>query len=174
MRVIIRANTIEQEKQIIEHTKKKIKWLKQNCYICVLPKKPLKQEYNIKDYKQGIAKIKKEWKKVEKEFFQRLIKLFGKKVEETYVITLTKYGVGGSYNLPNLVYVNISKEYGFYNPIETIKHEIIHLIMQEFVVKNKLSHPQKEELIKLIESIVSNNLDIIDDYIFYLYSKLKR
>jgi hypothetical protein len=170
MKLIIRANTIDQEKGIIEDTKKKLKWYKKNRYVCVLPKGTLEREYNLKDYKKVIEQINKSWKK---EDLKRLIKILGVKADKTYNVYLTKYGVGGSYYPPNLITVNISPEYDFYQKTQTIIHEIIHLTMEDFVIKNKLSHWQKEGLIKLLESIVAINLNVIDDLVSDFYLKLK-
>jgi hypothetical protein len=170
IKLVIKANTIKQEKESVEWCKKRLKWYKQNRYVCVLPKDSVEKEYKVKDYQKIIQKIKSDWKK---ENLQRLIKILGKGADRTYKVYLTKYGVGGLYEPPDTIIVNISPEYNSRNKINVIIHEIIHLALNDFVKKNKLSHWQKENLIKIIEGIISNNLSVIDDYIFDLCSKLK-
>jgi hypothetical protein len=68
---------------------------------------------------------------------------------ETLVITLTQYGVGGSYWLPNKVIININ--YSWLDFFETLFHELIHLFIEKPIIeKYDLSHESKESLIDYI------------------------
>lgn len=85
-------------------------------------------------------------------FFFVLESFFGKKFKKKIIVHISKYGVGGGYNLPNNVYINMDLRY---DPIETIRHEIIHLIIENFIEKNKIKHWEKEKIVELLEGILN-------------------
>jgi hypothetical protein len=61
-------------------------------------------------------------------------------------VTLTQYGTGGSYELPNQVFINIRSNYG--SPFSAFVHELVHLLVEKPVVKrHRLSHSAKEGLV---------------------------
>ena len=67
-----------------------------------------------------------------------------------YHIFLTKFGTYGSYSLPNKIFLNI------YQPLnkisDVLKHEIKHLQVEDIVLKQNLSHVEKEKLIRSIKN----------------------
>lgn len=85
------------------------------------------------------------------------------KIPDTLVISLTQYGVGGSYWLPNKVIVNIN--YTWLDYFETIMHELIHLLIEKpLVQKYDLSHKSKEALIDYICSHNKYLKNMFPDY----------
>ena len=150
-RVVFSINKLEEEREIIDNTNKKMKWFKKNGYDFTLPDKPLISVYNNKDYQKKTKEIRDKWEKQESKFFFVLESFFGKKFKKKIIVHISKYGVGGGYNLPNNVYINIDLRY---DPIETIKHEIIHLIIENFIEKNKIKHWEKEKIVELLEGIL--------------------
>lgn len=63
-------------------------------------------------------------------------------------LVVTQYGVGGSYDLPNRIIVNINYKT---DPLFNLIHELTHLAVEENIVqKNNLTHPEKEVLINWI------------------------
>jgi len=108
----------------------------------------LKEEYNLSDYEKIQNNLSEQWSafapKLEKYFKETALKQ-----EDVYIVQLTKYGVGGSYNLPNTVILN------FQNRTETalfrtVVHETIHLSIQSFVEEYKVDHWVKERIVDLI------------------------
>lgn len=63
---------------------------------------------------------------------------------ETFLIYLTKFGVWGSYKMPNVIYVNIQRP--TIDILNTILHEFAHLKVEGRVKKEKLSQEEKEKL----------------------------
>lgn len=60
-------------------------------------------------------------------------------------LVVTQYGVGGSYNLPNRIIVNINYKI---DQLFNLIHELTHLAVEENIVqKNNLTHPEKEVLV---------------------------
>jgi hypothetical protein len=67
-----------------------------------------------------------------------------------YHIFLTKFGTYGSYSLPNKIFLNI------YQPLnkisDVLKHEVKHLQVEDIVLKQNLSHAEKEKLVNSIKN----------------------
>jgi hypothetical protein len=104
-------------------------------------------EYNEEDFKDYANKLTEEFSLINDKYFETLKEIFDVEIPEVYEVYLTKYGVGGSYNLPNKIIKKITaKKEG----IKTIVHEIIHLIIQPLIDKNKISHWEKERIVDLI------------------------
>lgn len=73
------------------------------------------------------------------------------------LVTLTQYGSGGSYWLPNEIVININYDNNYF---ETVVHELIHLIIEKPVIeKFDIGHWQKESLV---------------DYLFINNERVKR
>jgi len=106
------------------------------------------EEYNSSDYEKMKSNLNEQWSsfvvKLEKYFEETLLKQ-----EDSYIVQLTKYGVGGSYNLPNTVILNFQNRTGT-ALFRTIVHETIHLSIQSFVDKYKVDHWVKERIVDLI------------------------
>jgi len=62
-----------------------------------------------------------------------------------YTVYLSKFGAYGSYALPNKIYINIQRENK--EIFSTVVHEIVHLQLEEHVIKNGLTHEEKEKLV---------------------------
>jgi len=105
-------------------------------------------EFNEDFYKKRAAKLKEQWNKIQKVFFANL-KTLGGPLPKFYNVYLTKYGVGGSYHLPNTVILNLN--YGSReNIVHTVAHEMVHLAIEKWVQKYNLSHWDKEWLVDTI------------------------
>ena len=140
----------------IKQTLSKLEWYKTNGYIPRLPEnlgnnsdkdieKAIDKDFNEQDYEKAGKFIEENLGYIEK-FSSQLVDL-----PNEIEIILTKYGVGGSYNLPNKVIVNIAGNQTNKPILDVIKHELIHLIAEKEVLEKKLSHQDKEKLIRSIE-----------------------
>src|SRR3989339_173648 len=120
----------------------KFEWFKSNNYSVILPKyldlsdikkitkedvkKVILKEYNEQDYLKQKEYLENNVEKIKS---TTLV------LSKDYNIYFTKYGVGGSYHLPNKIVININRCFEF-GLLRTIIHEIIHLSIQLFVRKN--------------------------------------
>jgi len=89
--------------------------------------------------------IKKGFSEIRQKFCKKIKNVFGKDFD-VIKIFLTNYGVGGSYKLPN----EIILKFPFKKGAKGVAHEIIHLLIQEDVIKYKISHWEKERIVDLI------------------------
>ncbi len=106
-------------------------------------------EFNNDSYKKVADSLKNKWGDLIDEFEVNL-KKSNLQIQPKYRIVLTEYGMGGSYNMPDFVFLNIkSKEGDVQRIFITLIHEIIHLSIEDLIQKNKLSQWQKERIVDL-------------------------
>jgi hypothetical protein len=96
-------------------------------------------------YKECEKTLIDNWAKVFGELEQAFVKS-GLSCRDKYIIYLTKYGTGGSYNLPNTVVINIVSS-ARERVLSVIIHEIVHLAIEKQIVKYKITQWQKEVIV---------------------------
>jgi len=148
MKTTFKINSLAEEKKRIEDAKKYLDFCKQKGFKVTLPIKTLEEEYSPDNY--TVSKIIKDWKNVEKSFFNQLQKFLKMPSKKPVLVRFTKYGTGGTYRLPNIVTINVNNEFKKID-YKTISHEIIHLAIEKYIKKNNLNHEFKEELVKFIQ-----------------------
>ena len=158
-RIIVRAQTADEEFEYLMKVLSKMDFYNQHGYKIPIPNHPffLNISNNLDllkslDTEKAIKKMEK-WKKWK-------FKLF-----TTYQVKLTAYGPGGSYDFKHgniIMKTNENGEFGRV-PYHTIVHEIIHIGIEESVVKKfELTHVEKEGL---VDSICVNYFnDLLIDY----------
>lgn len=108
------------------------------------------KNYKVKEYKKVTQEAKLAWESKEELFFDALNKIIKSKITHSYEIYITLFGPGGSYTLPDAVFVRgVTEEDKEYFDV-CIAHEIIHLNVEEKVKELKLSHNGKELLVDAI------------------------
>lgn len=146
--------SIDSEIKRVDNTLAKLDWYKNNGYNPNLPsnlkniKESVQEEYEESLFIKAKNKILADWGKYQIDMPQKLQHL-GLNFHSVYKIQLTKYGVRGSYNLPNLIILNI-RDRESSDIIRTIIHEIIHLCIEDWIIESKVLHWQKERLVDLI------------------------
>ena len=119
----------------------------------------LEDEYVSDDYEKIKNNLAEQWSS----FVLTLEKYFKEtslKPEDTYVVCLTKYGVGGSYNVPNTVILNFQNRTGL-ALFRTVVHEIIHLSMQHYIELYNVNHWIKERIVDLTLEKIAPELNIM-------------
>jgi len=152
----------------VERTLEKFDWYDSQGYGPRLPrgitkdssdeeiKKQISLEFDEKRYLEVRDWISSDFSKIKNKLETKLKKIFGKEIPDEYIVYLTDYGVGGSYNLPNIVIFNINSKKGF----KTVVHEIVHLIIEEWITKYEIQHWEKE---RIVDSILnSEEFDFLD------------
>ena len=108
----------------------------------------LNKIYNKKDYQPKNKKVKKNWQKIEKEFFSSLSS-FNFKTEDKYICHISLYGPEGQFKYPNIVNLRIKNNKDIKNANETIAHELIHLLIYNKAKKLKLNYREIEGVVDL-------------------------
>ena len=107
-------------------------------------------EFNQKEYEEKTQDLIQKWEKMREDFLKKLATL-GLPLQPEYRVTFTKYGVGGSYDLPNKIKINFDYSYAR-NTLATTFHEIIHLTIENLIKEYNISHWTKERLVDLVYS----------------------
>ena len=87
-----------------------------------------------------------DFKKIEHVFERQLIAVFQKDIPSIFDVRLTQYGVSGSYQLPNFITFEIDSKDG----IQTLFHEMIHLMIESDVQTYGVKQWEKERTVDLI------------------------
>lgn len=148
-------NNIKREKEIIGITNKHLDFLKGERIKFTLPNKTIEQEYNIKTYNIFLKEVKKGWDQKEKAFTKRLLDFFNKPTKTEFIVEISNYGPLGFYNIKtNTITININTHL---DPIQTIKHEMIHIMIELLIKKYHIKHKRKENIVDTILQILENN-----------------
>ncbi|MFA5886721.1 MAG: phosphotransferase [Patescibacteria group bacterium] len=146
------------ESERVKNTIAKMDWYDFNGYKPRLPE-GINKEFSEEKIKHQISKEFNRGRYVEvanqitadfsTNYFQLSSKLenfFNKDIPDTFLIYLTNYGTNGSYFLPNTIVFNINSQRGS----KTIVHEIVHLLIEDWIQKYKIQHWEKERIVDLI------------------------
>lgn len=158
----------ESELNRIRYTLEKLDWFLAQGYKINLPVKIRKMvdqkraptdeeileavsdEFNQEEYKDTANNLTQGWEKSKDDFFKKL-KTLGLPLQTEYAVSFTKYGVGGSYGLPNKVQINF--DYSYAKDILTIiRHEIVHITIENLIREHDIDHWTKERLVDLVYS----------------------
>lgn len=147
-------NNIEREKEILDVVRKNIDFLNENKIIFTQTQNSLEKEYKVKKYKDYKKWIKEEWKKREGGFLEKLLIFFNKPAKTQFIIEISNYGPLGFYNVrTNTVTINMNT---MLDAVKTIKHEMIHIILEPFIKKYSIEHKQKEDIVNTVLDILEN------------------
>lgn len=110
--------------------------------------KAVNEEFNEIRFVSEVESVKQMFGKYEIKLEEFIIGLGLSPIPEIKIY-LTKYGIGGSYHLPNEVIVNID---GFFSIelVRNILHEIIHLHIESLIQKYQIGQWQKETIVNLL------------------------
>lgn len=148
--------SVDFEVERVKYTLQKMSWYIAQGYSPKIPENidatssdaqvraAIEQEWVDDDYSSVNDKIPNKSIQGNK-LLQFLATLFPRSTPKSYNIFLTKYGVGGSYRLPNSIVLNINNK-----RVSTIFHEMVHLSIEPLVKKHKLLHWEKERTVDLI------------------------
>lgn len=193
-RITVRGNTVEEETRYVWDKIKRIEFFNRFGYDLTLPKNPVISDliskslgnvlgesdwhlleseilkiYNISNYKNGIETIEKSLNVIKSTFnlFYQIAERWDFKIFDEYLIRLTQFGPGGSYDNINGHIIMKANKYGLVSkrkkPIETIIHEIVHIgIEDEIIQKYSITHEIKERIVD--KFMVDHFRDLFPDY----------
>lgn len=128
----------------------------------------IKECYDSSFYNAGIAVLEAEKPNIKKIFpiLLEFNRKWGFKIFPQYVIALTRYGPGGSYDASSGKVIMMTTRDGKFKksyPAHTPAHEMIHIGIEENIVKRfRLTHEEKERLVDLI--ILNKFCNLLQEY----------
>ncbi len=157
------------EKEKLLNIYEEYQWFIDNDFFVVLPKfyaeiyrqnknnkkvfaKKISREfnkiYNKNDYRTKREKIKNNWQKIERDFFN-ILNDFDFNIKDKYICYISLYGPEGQFKYPNTINLRINSGKDIKNASETIAHELIHLLIYNKTKKIKLNYKQTEGVVDL-------------------------
>lgn len=148
---------IDFELERVTYTFNELGWYNKQGYKVRLPngiseksskdeiKDQITKEFDEKKYIDLSNKINSNFLLLQTDFTNVLKKNFDK-MPDNFIIYLTNYGVGGSYDFPNKVILN----YNYSRGIKTVLHEIVHILIEDKIQKYSVEHWEKERIVDLI------------------------
>lgn len=106
-------------------------------------------EYVEQDFQDIEKHVLNQWKNFE-EGFEEIKKIEAIQLQNSYEVTLTRYGSGGSYDVTTSTIIINSKSTQRERIIGAIIHEIIHMTIQRLIEAYSISHWRKEALVDLL------------------------
>ena len=148
---VIFSHTKAKEKEYLEQLFKEKGWFKRKKFSVFLPPSKIdaKQEILRKNelLKQKITQLQKAWRKIEKDYFDIVKTFYHKKLLPKYKCHISRFGPEGKYCRPNLLFVRLRTKLDKKRVIETIGHEILHLLFADFFETKKLNYSEREGMI---------------------------
>lgn len=108
----------------------------------------IENEYDESKFVFSAEYIKKIYRKYDIQL-EDFIKSLNLPIISDVKVFLTNYGIGGSYNLPNQIIVNINRSFNI-GLIKIILHEIIHLHIEHLIDQYKINQWDKETIVNLL------------------------
>jgi len=169
----------ELEVRRILDTLEKIDWYKEKGYQPILPDEiwrtldlkknnidskfvnnVLASDYIQGEYDQISKHVYEKWEEISEVLKDNLEKNNLNFLFDFYEIVFTMYGVGGSYDLPNKITINI-RDKESEGICRTIIHEIIHLNIESLIEKYKIGHWEKERIVDLTLSKIIPEMSVM-------------
>lgn len=151
MPLVIFSHTKIQENEYLKQLLKEKEWFEREQFSVFLPKNKanIEQEIVRKNelLKQKIAQLQKTWRNIEKNYFDTAKQLHYKKLLPKYTCHISRFGPEGKYCRPNQFFVRLRTKRDERRAIETIGHELLHLLFAEFFEANKLNYSEREGMV---------------------------
>lgn len=105
---------------------------------------------------KNISWLRSEWKKKEKDYFGIIKKFHHAKLLSRYKCHVSRFGPEGKYMRPCMLFIRLRTKRDKTRVIETIGHELLHLVFSDFLEFKKLGYPEREGMIDAL--ILQSNL----------------
>lgn len=153
------SHTKTQEKEYLNQLLEERSWFASEKFDVFLPKNKGSIERTMIDKNKLLSKIiwlKTEWKKVEGNYFKIVKNFQYKKFLPHYKCHVSRFGPEGKYTCPDMLFVRLRTKQDKKRVIETIGHELLHLIFADFFESKKLRYAEREGMIDAL--ILQSNL----------------
>ena len=141
-------NAIEREQEIAAMVSKHIEFFENNNIRFTRPVQSVDEEYDAEQYETYKIRLETEWTKREQGFTERLLTFFQRPADLQFTVELSNYGPLGFYNeKSNTITVNLNTHL---DPVRTIMHEMVHIMLEPFIQKYRIEHNAKESIVNAV------------------------
>jgi len=151
-KIVFKIQSLQEEEFLVNKlVLPRLAFLKEKNIIFTLPKTSIEKEYNPAQLEVFKQKLEKDWDALNNNFFEKLEIFFGTTITDPFLVYVSNYGPLGRYLYKtHHVFINIHIEEKGFNAIKTVKHEIVHLIVEPFIQYYKINYEKKEKIVDMI------------------------
>jgi len=139
------------EKEYLNQLLEEKEWFESKNFDAFLPKnKELIEKESRKKHKllsKKIICLREEWREIEKNYFKAVKKFRHKKLHLIYKCHVSRFGPEGKYARPNLLFIRLRTNQDERRAIETIGHELLHLLLADIFESKKLNYAEREGMV---------------------------
>lgn len=148
---VIFSHKNSQESEYINQLLKERGWFESEKFDVFFPKNKdsIKKAAIDKNklFNKKIIWLRKEWKKIEKDYFNTVKEFQHKKLSPYYKCHVSHFGPEGKYTRPHMLFIRLRTARDKKRVIETIGHELLHLVFADFFESKKLGYAEREGMI---------------------------
>ena len=158
-----------QEREYLDQLLEERKWFESKKFGVFLPKNKGSIEKTIinknKSLSNKIIWLKKEWKKIEGDYFKIVKNFKYKKFLSHYECHVSRFGPEGKYTRPNMLFIRLRTKQDQKRVIEPIGHELLHLLLADFFESKKLGYAERDGMVDAL---------ILQSDLFKLFPRYKK
>jgi len=146
---IIFSHTKSREKTYQQKLLSQKQWFEEYDFPVFMPKNTNSESLNkdVLAVNKELLTLQKRWDKIEWDYFKIVGGFKNVKLLPKYISHITLYGPEGEFQAPNLLFVRLRTTKDKKLILETIGHELIHIILGKFFEKQKLGYEEVEWLV---------------------------
>lgn len=164
---VVFAHKKFQEKEYLNQLLEERGWFESEKFNAFLPKNKNSIGKEMRKKHHSLSKeiiwLRNEWKKIEKNYFKEVKKFRHKKIHSIYECHVSRFGPEGKYTRPNMLFIRLRTKQDRQRAVETIGHELLHLLFADIFESKKLNYVEREGMVDAL-ILQSNLVNVFPQY----------
>ncbi|MFH1620550.1 MAG: hypothetical protein ABIB04_00510 [Patescibacteria group bacterium] len=158
--IIFVSNTAEEEQSIVDRFHDSVDFFKRHQIRFNMPRRAILEEYDSSLYEAYRAVAEADWANRSENFIEKLRLFFQRPEPFQFIVRITQYGPFGFYDFKDQS-VTINRHANI-DAFRIIQHEMIHVMVEPYILAQKLKHSQKEFIVESLGTMFAS-IDSISD-----------
>lgn len=155
-----KINSIDQEKAVVNKFIDQVDWFKLQNIRHNMPTANIEDEYDSSLYQEYLELAVSRWEEYADNFIESLLNFFNTDPKREFAVYVTQYGPWGFYDASNdSVIIN---RFAKVDVVRLIKHELTHIMVENYVKKYDLNHKQKEFIVETLGNMFNDVNNVKD------------
>lgn len=151
MTQVVFSHRKTREREYLNQLLEEKEWFESENFDVFLPKNKDSIEKIIRKKDNSLSKkiiwLRKEWRKIEKDYFKAVKKFKHKQLHSIYECHVSRFGPEGKYTRPNILFIRLRTNHDRQRVMETIGHELLHLLFTDIFESKKLNYAEREGMV---------------------------